>query len=336
MRRSRPPISAWAADLHAAPALKGFIACAAAVLALGPAAANAERIGFDSAARDSRIVPIFEGKTAYSDRIYGELQLPSRGSAPHPAMVIMHSSRGIGADIRDWVRLFNEMGIATFIVDSFTPRGLAESSADRLAFPAGVVDSLRALKALREDPRIDPANIGVIGFSRGAIAAMGASFERYRAGVLGTDAGRFALHITFYGGCAQYAKTTVSPILNFIGSEDDFMSADLCRGHAELLGRQGTSIELVVYEGALHSFDTDFPRQSMPMIQNSRNCLMLQNLDTFDAALPDGRTLSAEERSRYAKGCGGYGVLRGGDRKYASLARERVRQFVAQHLKLPR
>jgi dienelactone hydrolase len=305
-------------------------------VAFGPVTSGAERINFDSAARDSQGLQIFQGKTEYTDRIYGELQLPSRGSGPFPAMVIMHSSRGIVASILDWGKMFNEMGIATLVVDSFTPRGLVEYSADQLTFPAGVVDALRALRILQQDSRIDSKNIGVIGFSRGAIAAMGSSFERYRAGVLGTEAGKFALHIVFYGGCAQYAKTTGSPILAFLGTDDDFNNLGVCRKSAEILRQQGTKVELVVYEGALHGFDTDFPRQSMPRIQNFKNCQMLQNLDTFDAALLDGRTLTAEERTHYAKSCAGYGAVRGGDPKYASAARERVKLFVAEHFNLQR
>ncbi len=309
---------------------------ATAVLVVSPSISSAERVGFDSAARSSRADQIFQGKAEYTDRISGELQLPSRGPGPFPAMVIMHSSRGIVATIHDWARMFNEMGVATLMIDSFTPRGLTESTADQLSFPAGVVDSLRALKVLRQDPRIDPGNIGVIGFSRGAVSAMNSSFERYRSGVLGADGGKFALHIVFYGGCAQYAKTTGSPILSFLGTEDDFNNVDLCRKDTEILNQQGSKAELVVYEGALHGFDTDFPRQTMPRIQNFNNCRMLQNLDTFDAVLLDGRSLTAEERARYAKSCTGYGAVRGGDPKYAAAARERVSLFVAEHFKLPR
>ncbi|MDB5813605.1 MAG: hypothetical protein JWN23_722 [Rhodocyclales bacterium] len=319
------------------PAFRRIIAfIASAAFALTSATAFAERINFDSAARDSRPIPIFQGKTEYTDHIYGELQLPSKGSGPFPAMVIMHSSRGIVDTIWDWARMFNDMGIATLVVDSFTPRGLTESNADRLTFPAGIVDSLRALKVLQQDPRIDANNIGIIGFSRGAMAAMDSSFERYRVGVLGADGGKFALHIVFYGGCAQYAKTTDSPILNFAGTDDDFNNVDVCRKDAEILSAQGTKIELVVYEGALHGFDTDFPLQTMPMIQNFKNCQMLQSLDTFEATLVDGRSLNPEERTRYAQNCTGNGAARGGSRKYAAAARERVKLFVADHFKLQR
>ena len=309
---------------------------AIAVLVFTSATASAERLNFDSAARDSNVVQIFQGKTAYTDRIYGELQVPAKGSAPFPAMVIMHSSRGLLSTIGDWARLFNEMGIATLVVDSFNPRGLRENSANQLTFAASVVDALRALKALQQDPRVDSRRIGVIGFSRGAVATMGASFERYRAAVLGSDGGKFALHIAFYGGCAQYAKTTGSPILIFLGTNDDFNNLGVCRKATEILNQQGSRAELVVYDGAMHDFDMDFPLQTMPAVQIFTKCQMHQNVDTFEAVLVDGRTLSAEERAQYSKGCVGYGSSRGGNLKYAAAARERVKLFVAEQFKLPR
>jgi dienelactone hydrolase len=312
------------------------LAIVTAALALGAATANAERITFDSAARDSSAVQIFQGEAAYSDRIYGELQLPAKGAAPFPAMVIMHSSRGVVGTILDWAKLFNDMGIATLVVDSFTPRNLSEASASRLTFPADTADSLRALQALQQDSRIDAKSIGIIGFSLGAVAAMDSSFERYRAAILGADGGKFALHIAFYGGCAQYAKTSGSPILSFVGTKDDFNNVDLCRKHTAMLNQQGTKAELVVYDGAPHGFDTDYDVQFMPMIQNFRNCALMQNFDNFEATLLDGRTLTPEERVRYAQTCPGSGASRGGDRKFALLARERVRQFVAEHFRLPR
>ncbi len=165
---------------------------------------------------------------------------------------------------------------------------------------------------------------------------MDSSFERYRASVLGADPAKFALHIAFYGGCAQYAKTTGSPILSFLGTDDDFNNLAVCRKDTELLNRLGSKAELVVYQGALHGFDTDFPRQVMPRIQNFNNCQLLLNLDTFEANLLDGSTLTAEEQMRYAQNCRGYGATRGGDRTFAAAARERVKRFVVEQFKLAR
>ena len=94
--------------------VRGFLAALAAVCAFLSIAAHAERINFDSAARNSNALQIFQGRTAYTDHIYGELRLPSKGQGPFPAMVIMHSSRGIVPTILDWAKMFNDMGIATW------------------------------------------------------------------------------------------------------------------------------------------------------------------------------------------------------------------------------
>jgi len=319
------------------PGVARFIGLAASILlALGSLKANAERITFESVAPSTSALEIFQGHAAYIDRIYGELRLPAKGSAPFPAMVIMHSSRGVDDTVLGWARLLNDMGIASFVVDSFTPRGLSQANASRLTWPADVADTLRALRTLRNDARIEANNIGVMGFSLGAIGAMEAGFERYRAALVGIDGGKFAFHIVFYGGCSQYAKTTGSPILTFLGTKDDFNNVAVCRKYTELINQQGTKAELVVYEGAPHEFDTDYPLQYMPMIQNSRNCAMLQNLDTFEAMLVDGRALTPEERLHHSQSCRGSGASRGGDRRFVAPARERVRQFVAEQFGLPR
>src|SRR5207302_1900292 len=44
-----------------------------------------------------------------------------------PAVVILHGSGGISADREgNWARRFNEWGVAAFVVDSFTARGVKQ------------------------------------------------------------------------------------------------------------------------------------------------------------------------------------------------------------------
>jgi hypothetical protein len=68
---------------------------ATTVLMLNATAARAERVYFDSAARTTTIAQLVRGDVISSDHIYADLQLPAKDSGPFPAMVIMHSSRGV-------------------------------------------------------------------------------------------------------------------------------------------------------------------------------------------------------------------------------------------------
>ena len=60
-----------------------------------------------------------------STQIVGWLSVPPRPAARMPAMVISHGSGGI-LDGREhaWAARLNALGVATLVVDSFTPRGI--------------------------------------------------------------------------------------------------------------------------------------------------------------------------------------------------------------------
>jgi hypothetical protein len=52
--------------------------------------------------------------------IGGELRLPRLGNERLPAVVLLHGSSGIVAYVNDWIPVLNSLGVATFLVDSFT------------------------------------------------------------------------------------------------------------------------------------------------------------------------------------------------------------------------
>lgn len=62
--------------------------------------------------------------------IGGTLVLPATAAARLPAMVIAHGSGGILAGRENaWAARLNGLGVATFVVDSFAPRGLSSTKA---------------------------------------------------------------------------------------------------------------------------------------------------------------------------------------------------------------
>ena len=54
----------------------------------------------------------------------GELRIPESGKGRLPVVVLVHGSGGVGGNVAEWAGEFNAMGIATFVLDSFTGRGL--------------------------------------------------------------------------------------------------------------------------------------------------------------------------------------------------------------------
>ncbi len=121
-----------------------------------------------------------------------------------------------------------------------------------------MVDAYRALGALAKHPRIDPNRIAVMGFSKGAIAALYSSNERFRQMYSPPDL-KFAAHIGLYTPCnitfRDDDKLTGKPIRLFHGTADDWVPVEPCRSYVERLKKSGADIALAEYPGAYHAYD---------------------------------------------------------------------------------
>jgi dienelactone hydrolase len=243
------------------------------------AAGETGKVYFNSANRNTGIDILYKGKAKYDEAIWGELVVPE-AAGKVPAMVIMHGSGGVeGGTSRAWASFFNQMGIATFIVDSFTPRGVQGTGSDQaqITYTTSGIDGLKALQLLASHPRIDANRIGQIGFSRGGVATQESSFEKFRAAVIPGSL-KFALHIPLYGGCVQYGTTTGSPVLHLMGEEDGFGSVEQCRKTTELTNAKGGNVRLIALPGVLHGFDSaSSPRSQSVGNSNFRNVICIED-----------------------------------------------------------
>ncbi|MBU6457308.1 MAG: carboxymethylenebutenolidase, partial [Bradyrhizobium sp.] len=69
--------------------------------------------------------------------IAGELRLPRGGTDKLPAAILLHAGGGMGGTgsaIDEWSRELNQLGIATFAVDSLAGRGIVSVSPDQIQF----------------------------------------------------------------------------------------------------------------------------------------------------------------------------------------------------------
>ena len=73
-------------------------------------------------------------------------------------MVVVHGSSGVLQNEWEWAKRLNELGVATFVIDNFTGRGVTETATDqsRLSPSADAAGALAALRLLATHPAIDP------------------------------------------------------------------------------------------------------------------------------------------------------------------------------------
>jgi dienelactone hydrolase len=96
----------------------------------------------------------------------------------------------------------------------------------------------------------------VIGFSHGGWAVLKA--------VLGdtvrqAGAKPFAAAVAFYPGCDPPHSPLQTDTLILIGEADDWTPVDRCARWRDAVERNGHSVHMKTYPGALHAFDTPAP-----------------------------------------------------------------------------
>lgn len=268
----------------------------------------------------------------------GELRIPRPGVEKLPAVVLLHGSGGVGRNVIEWEQALSAMGIATFVLDAFTGRGLVSTSTNQgvLGRLAMTYDAYRVLEVLEKHPRIDAQRIAVMGFSRGGQAALYTSLKRFQR-MHGPASGRdFAAYIPFYAWCGTaYAADediSPSPIRLFHGAADNYVPVAPCRGYVARLKAKGVNVELTEYEGAHHVFDN--PGFANPVVaaksQSTRNCRLAEG--------QNGVVLNTKTQQpfTYADPCVELGPTIAYDEKAHAQALKAVKAFLGTALLAPR
>jgi dienelactone hydrolase len=209
------------------------------------------------------------------------------GDGPFPAVVILHDCSGLGPRSSGmawrWSSELTQRGHVTIWPDSFTPRGrpkgvCAGAAPPRITHEQRAGDAYAALAYLASLPFVNARRIAVMGGSHGGSSTLAAIVDTPE-NAKRTDAA-FAAAIALYPACGgsygawsvQRGKEPgspirgyagafkpVAPLLILIGALDDWTPAEPCRKLAEAARSAGYPVEIKVYPGTHHSFDSILP-----------------------------------------------------------------------------
>jgi dienelactone hydrolase len=216
--------------------------------------------------------------------------LKPAAAGPFPAIVMMHDCSGLGPRSsgapRRWADELVPQGYVVLIPDSFAPRGLpngvctvpAEQSRAANGY-ARAADAYGALAALRALPYVDGLRVGIMGGSHGGFTTLATLVAAMQDGPL-VEARKngFAAGLALYPRCdIRYGDwqvtrqngnrgpmtghsgvyKAVAPLLILTGEIDDWTPAEPCRVLVETGRAAGYPLEIKIYPGAHHSFDSN-------------------------------------------------------------------------------
>ncbi len=193
----------------------------------------------------------------------GRLRIPET-EGRRPAVILLHGSAGPSEREGGYAEPLNAAGFVTLELDQWSPRGLAGGAEGRPRTVAETLPDLYGARAwLAAHPRVDPARIGVIGFSFGAVAAMLAATRAHNDPVLGED--HFAALMPVYPICHLYNRISgfefgdlvEAPVLIVTGALDGYDNdAKAGPSLAASLGEADRAkIRVEVMAEAHHGFD---------------------------------------------------------------------------------
>tara|TARA_B100001094_G_scaffold325884_1_gene381010 strand:- start:1160 stop:2119 length:960 start_codon:yes stop_codon:yes gene_type:complete len=250
---------------------------------------NDERIEFESANPFS-----FEDIILYLEdqdiqNVYGILKFPEKhNKEKYPLIIGVAGSLGWKEHHHEFLQMYRDMGIATFQLQSFESRGIESTvgSQTEVTIAAIVLDSYRALDELSKNPKIDAAKVGITGWSLGGGVSLFAGWTPVIESIQPEN--KFAAHLPFYPPCfVKPSKLDFvdSPVHILIGELDDWTPANPCMQLIDDLHKTSNkydNINITVYDGAHHSFDSKLPITTVPNGYSFKDCMF----DLSDEGVP--------------------------------------------------
>jgi len=199
-------------------------------------------------------------------------------------LIFSHGSGGVDTSVSYQEAYWRERGYDTLVLYHWRSRGIqsthfdyAKASLEGANSRSQAVDVYAAIQWL-ESQGVQPKDIGVIGFSQGAIVGHWMDSPEFRRAVASRWLGYStnpAFVIGLYGCSGEFNRNFTTSLLPFyivIGDKDYLF--DGCVMYRDLKTRINPNTSLHVLRGQYHTFDADYSARWFPN-QNTGKCFAI-------------------------------------------------------------
>ena len=194
--------------------------------------------------------------------VYGILTLPPDVQGKTPLVIGVAGSKDWASHHREYMTMYQELGIATFELHSFQSRNVNSTVGTQVEVTTAtiILDSYRAFEELASHPNINKDKVAITGWSLGGGVTLFSAWLPLKDAI-NKDL-KFAAHLSYYPPCFVEPKSlefSDSPIHLLTGELDNWVPAEACVDLASKIREKGADIMVTVYKNAHHSFDRDQP-----------------------------------------------------------------------------
>ena len=237
-----------------------------------------EEIRFESANPFSLSDVIVHLDELETQSVYGQLTLPVDSLNPqkkYPLIIGVAGSLGWRQHHKDYMKMYQEKGFATFELNSFKSRGITSTvgSQDQVTIAGIILDAYRALEKLAQHPNIDSEKVSITGWSLGGGVALFSAWLPIKNAINTEYA--FASHLAFYPPCfinPENLDFSQAPIHILIGEADNWTPASPCKDLVNTLAGKA-NIDISIYPEAHHGFDSEAPVVRNEKAYSFKDCL---------------------------------------------------------------
>ena len=245
-------------------------------------AQKTEKIIFKSANPFALSDIIINLENQQEQEVFGKLTFPDESidmKKKFPLIIGVAGSLGWRKHHYEYIKMYQEMGFATFELNSFKSRNITSTVGSQVEITTAtmILDAYRAFEKLAKHPNIDKDRVSITGWSLGGAVTLFSAWKPVKEAI--TSDLKFASHLAFYPPCffdPENTEFTDSPIHILIGELDNWTPADPCLNFVNKISNN-SNVDLTIYANSHHSFDSEEPVTFNEKGYSFKNCLFKLN-----------------------------------------------------------